>query len=228
MSAGAGASGAALPAGISLPPDNVLELLLARTPWVVPGGTLLYRAVRDAAFVIPARVRHTHRFGPPEALFARDGTAPFFWLYLAENPITAVFEGRFIGYSPLHPGRFHVVPGARTEGKIATIAVPGPLQLLDLTGRTAALSGLFDVLSSPGYETCQWLGAALDRIAFADRTDFDGFVYPSRRHRGANAIALSSRRLKRALLSANVTMREFRGSKVYRELMGDPLRVPAP
>lgn len=215
------------PPELALPPEKVFRLLLERPPIVVPAEIPLYRAAWNEASILPQSVDRTYRFGPPPVTYDKRGNPPFHWIYLADHPMTAVIEARFTGTSPLHPGRFYIEPVASAQGLLATFIIPRELRLLELSGTTAALSGLHDVISSPDHLACQWVGWLLDRIAFAKHADFDGIHYPSRRRRGASAIALSSRRFD-VLQSAGISKRRFRNSAVFRALQSDSLRIAAP
>ena len=217
-----------LPPGITIPTDKVLKILLARPPATVSSPTLLYRAVWNEKNVWPHCVTKTHRFGPPMDTFGTDGTPPFHWMYAADHAMTAVLESRFTLASSREPNRFYIDPSARKLGRIATIDVARDLRLLDLTAETAGLAGLYDVLSSPDYQACQWIGYRLHQLGFFDGTNLDGILYPSRIRRNATAIAISSTRIADVKASATVSLAMFLGSAEYRLLMKDKLRIKGP
>lgn len=218
----------ALPAGVSIPSDKVLRILLSRPPAIIKAHTPIYRAVRDLENVWPSTVSRTYRFGPPSETFDAAGKPPFHWIYAADHRMTAVLEARFIGTSAREPHRFYIDPNATKRGMLATIDVARNLHLVDLTAVTGGLAGLYDLISHPDYVACQWLGFRLHELGFATGTTFDGMLYPSRIRRTATAIAISSIRMGDIQAGSTVATAKFRGSAEYKELMMDKLRIKSP
>lgn len=89
--------------------------------------------------------------------------------------------------------------------------------------------GIHDELSSPDHEWCQWFGAHLDRLLMAGAgAAFDGLCYPSRKHRNAAAIALSSRALPRLRRCVTVTTARFADTAEFARLQASRWRIEMP
>ncbi|MCA8059627.1 RES domain-containing protein [Burkholderia cepacia] len=220
------------PAGIaeSLPSSGQLVAGLSDELVFVESGAPLYRAAYSQLGILPDRVTRAYRFGPPRALFGPDGAMPFWWLYLAFEPDTTVWEARFCQNDVTRPGTFYIGQDAERDGLIATLRFPRKLRLWNLNGEASSRLGVFDMLSSPDYEWCQWFGVLLnDALAKCDPASRpDGVVYPSRRHRGHGAIILSSSALESMRTGVLQTHERFIEHPVYRRLLNDALRVSPP
>ncbi|RFU44558.1 RES domain-containing protein [Paraburkholderia sp. DHOC27] len=180
--------------------------------------------------MVPDRVTRAYRFGPPGALIAPDGAMPFWWLYLAFDPDTTVWEARFCQNDLTRPGTFYIDQGAERDGLIATLRFPRPLRLWNLNSDASSKLGIADMLSSPDHEWCQWFGVRLhDAIGLcANASRPDGIVYPSRRHRGRAAIILSSAALESMRAEVRQEHMRFVDHDAYGRLAGDPLLVLPP
>ncbi|MGF6603104.1 hypothetical protein P3T23_007857 [Paraburkholderia sp. GAS448] len=121
-------------------------------------------------------------------------------------------------------------PFALQNGVIAELRFPRPLRLWNLNGSVASRLGIYDNLSSPDYEWCQWFGYYVDVAmqSVEETVRPDGFIYPSRRHRGHTAVVLSSRVLP--ALRDGVTRSEtpFAQHPDFERLVKDRLRVAPP
>lgn len=207
----------------TLPPRDLLRQVLASHIIEIPAGCNLVRAAWNPASVWPDRVTKTYRYGPHDSLKSVLGF-PFHWIYAAEELLTAVWEAQFCSNPATFPGRFTMQPGAE-KGLIATLSFSHSLRLFDLSGVAASRLGIYDQLRSPDYEWCRWFGFELDQILAEHDGQVHGFVYPSRRHPGALAYAISSR--VRDALAVNMTMvvKEFGDTAEYAELLADPCHM---
>ncbi|MCP3713195.1 RES family NAD+ phosphorylase [Paraburkholderia sp. CNPSo 3274] len=196
----------------------------------IKSGEPLYRAAWSRHAVLPEKAPRPYRFGPPDSLRAADGTVPFWWLYLAPQPDTTVWEARFCLNDVTRPGTFYIDPAAERNGLIATLLFPRDLLLWNFNGEASSRLGIYDQLSSPDYDWCQEFGArvhaAISQVDAQSRPD--GFMYPSRRVRGSAAIVLSSEAV--ASMRAQVTSQyeRFVDHSVYERLRQHPLCVPPP
>ena len=189
-------------------------------------GKPVIRAAWNEASIWPKKVERTYRFGPPEALAGLNGF-PFHWIYVAEDTYTAVWEAQLCRNDVTRPGTFFIQAGAE-NALIATLSFGQPLRLLDLTGLAASRLGIYDQLRSPDHAWCQWLGWQLDQIIVGQDDAIHGFVYPSRRHPGQLAYAISSRRMD--ILSNTMTRSwiKFSDSPAHARLLADHLRADPP
>lgn len=212
-----------VPAAAPLPSRDLLKKVLASHIIEIPAGQVLVRAAWNPPSIWPHRVTRTYRFGPPISLNAADGF-PFYWIYAADQTHTAVWEAQFCGNPATLPGRFIVTAGAE-DGLIASLSFGQSLRLYDLSGVAASKLGIYDELRSPDYAWCQQLGLELDQILAEHNGEVHGFVYPSRRHPGAMAYAISSR--VRHLLAAGMTVdaQRFADTSQYAELLADPCHI---
>lgn len=102
-------------------------------------------------------------------------------------------NAQFCAHAANTRGHFYIEAAAETGGLIATIDFPSDLRLLNLTGDTAFQLGVFDALSGEDHLWCQWFACQLVNAGFFRGNErFDGLLYPSRKNRGATAIALFS------------------------------------
>jgi hypothetical protein len=189
-----------------------------------PAGFALVRAAWNPSSVWPQRVDRVYRFGPPAELKAPSGW-PFFWIYAAETAFTAVWEAQFCVHPATHPGRFILAPGVEHHGLIATLSFQQPLRWLDLSGDAASKLGIYDQLRSPDYAWSQWLGVELDQLLVEYGGDVHGFVYPSRRHPGRRAYAVSSRSRDALAGALSTDVARFDATADYAALLADPCRI---
>lgn len=136
-----------------LPPRELLRQVLASHIMEIPEGYELVRGVWNESSVWPQRVDRVYRFGPPESMKIGPDF-PFFWVYAADEPFTAVWEARFCTNPATHPGRFMLAANA-AEGLIARMSFNCPLRLFDLSGAACSKLGIYDHLRSPDYAWCQ-------------------------------------------------------------------------
>ena len=202
-----------------LPPLDLLRKVLFNHTIELPPRHILIRAAWNTASVWPEKVNRTYRFGPEKSLMTANGF-PFHWIYAAEETLTAVWEAQLCANPVTNPGRFTLQPNAETA-LISTLSFEQPLRLFDLSGLAVSRLGIYDQLRSPDYEWCQWFGVQIDQIIL-ESGQVHGFVYPSRRHPGATAFAISSHfhgELARNLVSNEV---QFRETDEYADLLDHP------
>lgn len=218
-------SAAVIPAHIAekLPPLDLLKQVLEANIINIPAGYQLVRAAWNVQTIWQQSVRATHRYGPPDSLKTAAGY-PFFWCYIAGETTTTVWEAELCKHPATHPGRFIVEAGAE-NALIATLTFDRPLRLFDLSGDAASKLGIYDQLRSPDREWCQWLGVVLDQILMQQDEQVFGFVYPSRRHPGALAYAISSRVSTVLAQGMTITTEKFGDSATYAKLLGDPCHI---
>lgn len=207
----------------TMPPHDLLRQVLAANIIELPVSSKLIRAAWNPASIWPDRVTKTYRFGPHDSLRAASGY-PFHWIYAADETLTAVWEAQFCTNPATHPGRFIVQAGAE-RGLIATLSFHQPLRLFDLSGTAVSRLGIFDQLRSPDYQWCQQFGSVLDALLAELGGQVHGFAYPSRRHPGAVAYALSSRVRNALAKSLTTDVIEFRKTAAYAELLADPSHI---
>ncbi|GAB7535754.1 RES domain-containing protein [Burkholderia sp. 3C] len=221
------------PAG---PPDieaslpSVQQLVTGLTGTLLEGGPVLYRAAYSPEGVVPNRILRPYRFGPPKSVIAADGTMPFQWLYLAPEVETTVWEAQFARNDARRPGTFYLSSDAEKVGLIATITFPRVLRFWDLRAPVSSLLGIYDRLSSPDHEWCQWFGVRLHeaiRLVEPEQRP-DGVLYPSRRYQGRDALILSFEALAPMRQDITYTTTRFVEHMSYAQLRGSPLRSEAP
>lgn len=193
-------------------------------------GPVFHRAATSPAGILPDRVWWPYRFGPPNALIAAIGSAPFGWLYMSLEPDTAVWEARFARNDARRPGTFYLDAEAERTGLIATLTFPRQLRVWDLGAPVSSLLGIYDQLSSPDYEWAQWFGVrlheAMQWVAPDDRPD--GALYPSRRFRGQDAVILSFEALAALRAGITYTSTPFVEHPAHEWLREHPLRWEPP
>ncbi|PWF47610.1 RES domain-containing protein [Massilia glaciei] len=210
-----------------LPDPALLQRTLRNNIVVLPTGSTLARAAWNPASVLPAQVNTTYRFGPPAQSRAADGSFPFHWIYAAHMPMTAVWEAGLCLNDVTRPGSFYVAPGA-PEALIVTFGLRAPLVLFDANGLVLSKLGIFDEVSSPDHAWSQWFGCMVDALVAAEDGRVHGFRYPSRKHCGHEALALSSRELAMLRANLSVTKQAFGATPEYKVLLEDLCRVPPP
>ena len=203
-----------------LPPLALLQDTLLAHVTTIDVRTPITRAAWNSASILPARVDRTYRFGPPTATRGADGSYPFHWIYAADDVYTAAWEAGLCLNDAEQPGTFYIERGARTA-LIATLEFGIPLKLLDLNGLASSKLGIFDEISSCDHEWCQWFGAMVDRVIGSCDGRVHGMVYPSRKHRGHDAIAISSRALRQLTPHVTVNVRHFGTTAAYQALRTD-------
>ena len=204
----------------------LLRQALSASTCTVPAGQPLIRAAWNRASIFPARVTATYRFGPPAA-FKHDGNFPFHWVYGAYDAMTAVWEARLCLNDVTDPGTFYLASGAEAA-LICRLCFALPLTLFDLSGLLLGKLGLFDDVSSPDHEYMQWFGCMLDAVIAEQDGRIDGIVYPSRKQRGHQAIAISSRSIGALASGLTVQCQPFGETAACAVLMSDPCRRPPP
>ncbi|MYM22984.1 RES domain-containing protein [Duganella sp. FT135W] len=162
----------------------------------------------------------TYRYGPPLSFETATGF-PFYWIYAADQTHTAVWEAGFCKNPAILPGCFTFDHGAES-GLIPSLSFDRTLRLFDLSGVAASRMGIYDAQRDIEYDWCQWFGVELDQMLEEYKGEVHGFAYPSRRHPGARAYAISSR-VRDALASGlAVDARQFADTAEYAELLIDP------
>jgi hypothetical protein len=209
-----------------LPGPVLLRQALLASIRTVPAGQPLIRAAWNQASMFPARVTATHRFGPP-AGFSRDGAFPFHWVYAAADEMTAVWEAGLCRNDVTDPGTFYLAPGAEAA-LICTLRFALPLTLIDLSGITLSKLGLSDDISSPDHEGMQWLGCMIDAVIADQDGGIAGIGYPSRKQRGHQAVAISSRSIAALAPGLTVVVQPFGATGACAALKADPCRRPPP
>lgn len=209
-----------------LPGPVLLRQALLASIRTVPAGQPLVRAAWNQASIFPARVTATHRFGPP-AEWQRDGAFPFHWVYAAADEMTAVWEACLCRNDVTDPGTFYLAPGAEAA-LICSLRFALPLALIDLSGITLSKLGLSDDISSPDHEGMQWLGCMIDAVLADQDGRIAGIAYPSRKQRGHQAMAISSRSIAALAPGLTVEVQPFGATAACAALKADPCRRPPP
>jgi hypothetical protein len=114
---------------------------------------------------------------------------------------------------------------ATERGVIARIRFKRQLVLWNLGEDHSSRLGIHDIISSSDHEACQWLGLrlreAMLRLPPQDRPD--GFAYPSRRVKGAPALALGDWATADLFEQAVLTTQVFVGSDIHAYFVADPM-----
>jgi hypothetical protein len=204
----------------SLPNLDLLRQVLPHHVIEMPARFPLVRAAWNKASVWPEKVNRTYRYGPVKSLMTVDGF-PFHWIYAAEETLTAIWEAQLCTNPITFPGRFTLQQNAETA-LIADLSFEQPLRLFDLSGAAVSRLGIYDQLRNPDYEWCQWFGVQMDQVISEQNEKVHGFVYPSRRHPGAPAYAISSRVYEELAQGLMFNVTEFRETEEYLELLNHP------
>lgn len=210
-----------------LPPLALLTDTLLSHVATIEAGSVFVRAAWNSASILPARVERSYRFGPPPAWRGRDGSFPFHWVYASDNVFTSAWEAGLCLNDAEQPGTFYIERGARTA-LIAALTFPVALKLLDLNGLASSKLGIFDEISSCEHSWCQWFGCMVDQVIAAQDGRVHGMLYPSRKHRGHDAVAISSRALAALAPLANVKVQQFSATTAYQALRADRCCVTPP
>src|SRR5579864_1994690 len=149
---------------------------------------------------------------------------------MARDSLVASWESQVILNNRGAGNGFHITRKASERGVIARIRFKRHLVLWNLGEDHSNRLGIHDIISSSDHEACQWLGLrlreAMLQLPAGDRPD--GFVYPSRRVRGAPALALGDWAAADLFAYADVTIEAFVGSEIHAYFMGDPMRTDPP
>lgn len=207
----------------SLPSLEHIRDVLHSQILVLEAGTKLVRAAWTPESIIPSAVSKSYRFGPPVELRQNNGLFPWFWLYAASDPMTAIWEAQLCKNDSTTPGTFYMAKGCE-NALLVTIELNAPVQIFDLMGTVSSTLGIYDALSSPDYEWCKWFGWQLNEILTSKSGEkIYGFRYPSRKHRGAAAFAFSApiKPSDENTFSVIKTMK-FGDTSQYEELLDNP------
>ena len=210
-----------------LPDPALLHDTLLTHVTCLDAGAPLVRAAWNEASILPPRVGRTYRFGPSEALRDDGGAYPFHWIYAAGDAITPVWEAGLCLNDSEQPGTFYIERGARSA-LIATLRFGVPLRLVNLNGLASSKLGIFDEISSCDHAWCQWFGCMVDRVIEREGGRIHGMVYPSRKHRGHDAVAISSRVLPQLVAGVSTSVVKFGDTAACQELMADRCCVAPP
>lgn len=209
-----------------LPSPVLLRQALLASTCTIRAGHPLIRAAWNRASIFPPRVSITHRFGPPPELKG-DGGFPFHWIYAAADTMTAVWEANLCRNDVTDPGTFYLAPGAEAA-LVCSLRFALPLTLIDLSGITLSKLGLSDEVSSPDHEAMQWFGCMLDAVIASHEGRIAGVAYPSRKQRGHQAIAISSRSVTALAPGLTVACEPFGETAACAALKADQCRRPPP
>lgn len=210
-----------------LPDTTQLQSVLLSHTIEIQSGHFFIRAAWNALSVWPRQVTKTYRFGPPHVLMDSHGRYPYHWIYVAEHVITAAWEAQLCANDVTRPGTFYIREGA-ADALVATLVFDAPVRLLDLTGTVVSKLGIYDDLRSPDHEWCQWFGNQLDHVVQSQGGQVHGFRYPSRRHPGFFAYAISSRIMDDLTGHLTYSTRQFGDTDELKMMERDPCCVPRP
>lgn len=188
------------------------------------------RAVDNEKYVTTASPFKPHRFGPPPEFVQADGSLAFTWVYVARDSLVASWESQVILNNRGAGNGFHITRKATERGVIARIKFKRPLVLWNLGEDHSSRLGIQDIISSSDHEACQWMGLRLREamLGLPPEERPDGFVYPSRRVRGAPALALGDWAVADLFEDADITIEAFAGSEIHAYFMGDSMRTEPP
>jgi hypothetical protein len=210
-----------------LPDTTQLQSVLLSHIIELQPGHVFVRAAWNVPSVWPRQVSRTYRFGPPSDFMDIGGRYPYHWVYAADHVMTAAWEAQLCGNDVTRPGTFYIREGA-ADALMATLVFDKPIRLLDLTGTVASKLGIYDDIRSPDYEWCQWFGTQLDHIIHTQAGALHGFRYPSRRHPGFFAYAISSRVMDDLANHLSSSTTKFGEMDASRSMKSDPCCVPHP
>lgn len=212
-----------------LPRVDLLKEALYSNVLTLHSGTRLVRSAWVPAAVFPTVGTKCYRFGPPEETRDGEGKLPWFWWYAASRNETALWEAQFCRHDARQPGTFYLAPGCE-KALIATFELSSPIKLFDLLGTMSSMLGIFDQISSPDHEWCQWFGWMINSILQEQATpSIHGFRYPSRKFRGFEAYAFSSHFLNAVRTQLiHIGTETFGDTQQYQELLHMPGRVDRP
>jgi len=213
----------------ALPTPKSLAALKQTDPVIVSASSPLHRAAWNPGSVLPLVAEKFYRFGPPDDAVAAKKPPPYWWLYIADVVMTCIYEAGFCAHDKSHRGHFYIPSGAVENGQIASFVFPADLRLLDLRGETAFNMGIYDLLSHPNHEWCQWFAYQLVKAGFfTGRVAFHGILYSSRKNRGKDAIALFSEYVNHVRSEIQHKTVAFKKTAEYKELKRSKFLIPAP
>ncbi|MDR5763441.1 RES domain-containing protein [Caballeronia sp. LZ035] len=191
---------------------------------------IFVRAVANPKYVATASPFVPGRFGPSPETAGPDLRLPFTWLYLAVDSLVAAWEGQLVRNNHGPGTGFHITLRAEEEGRLAFIKFPRPLGLWRLDEDHSSRLGIHDMINDGEYAACNLLGERLREAILmmpaAERPD--GFVYPSRRVKGAPALALADWAAKELFENAEVDIVRFVESEIYARFCDDVMRTDPP
>ncbi|VVD67395.1 hypothetical protein PSO31014_00416 [Pandoraea soli] len=214
-----------------VPSKEQIHRALGRQQYSYGVDTTFTRAVDNPAFVGSASPYVSHRFGPPLPQFlTEDSKLAFNWVYLGLSANVAAWESQFVKNNRGAGNGFHVTRRAESDGLIATVRFRRPLNLWSLSEDNSSRLGIHDIVSSEDHEACQWLGYAIrEAMLMLDVTDRpDGFVYPSRRVKGAPALALADWSTSALFATAHISFARFIDTEAYASFVRDQMRTDPP
>ena len=206
----------------TLPPIDRLRQVLAGAEITLPAGSQLFRAVRHPAAVIPPYVERTYRFGPPAVFVGPDGRHTTYWMYAAQDLLTALWESSFCTNDVTQPGTFYIPAAVAQDGLIAIFTLQRDIRLVDLSGTMLSKLGIYDQIHG-NHEWCQWFGLLMLE-ALAGRVGEStvmGFRYPSRKHKMHLAVAVQSGALEQWRSDVIVQVKRFAELPEFGQLRAD-------
>jgi hypothetical protein len=211
-----------------LPTSTAITALKQLAPVIIPANSPLHRAAWKPSSVLPTTASNYYRFGPPPVVAGKKNP-PYWWLYVADVIHTCIYETGFCIHDKSRPGHFYIDRVAERDGQIASLLFPTELRLLDLRGDTAYHLGIHDLISRANHAWCQWLAYQLvSEGFFTGANAFNGILYPSRKNRSQDAVALHSGYVKRVRTKVRMTTTPFNQTIDYQSLLSSKLIVPAP
>jgi hypothetical protein len=163
----------------------------------------------------------------PTGIISRQTWNPYHWVYAADHVFTAAWEAQLCANDVTRPGTFFIRPGA-DKAIIATLSFNQPVSLFDIAGPAASKLGIYDNLHSPDHAWCQWFGWQLDQLVAGQNGKVHGVRYPSRRHPGHHAYAISSRVMRALSKGMSSTSVVFGASRDFILLVDDRWRTDPP
>ncbi|MDB0543937.1 RES family NAD+ phosphorylase [Ralstonia solanacearum] len=205
----------------TLPSLERLRQALEPSITVLPAGASFFRAVTHPAAVIPPYVQRTYRFGPPDETRGswHSESYPFFWLYAAADMETALWEAQFCRNDMTQPGTFYIPDTFAADGLIAEFTLQQDVPVLMLGGTEVSRLGISERINGE-HAWCQWFGVRLDEMlaSWAQPGQPLGFIYPSRRHKNHNALAINSDALNEWRRSVGIRVTPFTALPIYEAL----------
>jgi hypothetical protein len=188
------------------------------------------RAVANPKHVATASPFVPGRFGPSPGTAGADLRLPFTWLYLAMDSLVAAWEGQLVRSNRGAGTGFHVTFRAEAEGGLAYIRFARPLRLWRLDEDHSSRLGVHDTINEGQYAACNVFGERLREamLMMPEAARPDGFVYPSRRVKGAPALALADWATKELFENAEVEITRFVESEIYARFLDDAMRTDPP
>jgi hypothetical protein len=194
------------------------------------GNRIFVRAVANPKHVATASPFVPGRFGPSPGSADTDLRLPFTWLYLAMDSLVAAWEGQLVRNNRGPGTGFHITLRAEEEGRLAYIRFPRQLRLWRLDEDHSSRLGIHDMINEGEHAACNLLGErireAILMMPAAERPD--GFVYPSRRVKGAPVLALADWAAKELFENAEIEIMRFNESEIYARFRDDAMRTDPP